>query len=131
MQWIRIQLSQKKKRKATGQHGKQKDRGRPPEGRGGSRKKLVSRATLKGFMRGMHGHHGHRGRGGVGTIFCGFSGHVIFGRSPSTQETILLSKIDSQSHIIRTEVFKIYDCDDERETAIKKFDRGPRPRCYL
>ena len=33
MQWIRIQLSQKKKRKATGQHGKQKDRGRPPGGR--------------------------------------------------------------------------------------------------
>ena len=33
MQWIRIQLSQKKKRKATGQHRKQKDRGRPPGGR--------------------------------------------------------------------------------------------------
>ena len=34
-------------------------------GRGvaGSRKKLVSRAALKGFIRGMHGHHGHRGRG--------------------------------------------------------------------
>ena len=28
----------------------------------GSRKKLVSRATVKGFMRGMHGHDGHRGR---------------------------------------------------------------------
>ena len=32
------------------------------EGVAGSRKKLVSRATLKGFMRGMHGHDGHRGR---------------------------------------------------------------------
>ena len=35
------------------------------EGGAGSRKKLVSRATLKGFMRGMHGHDGHRGRGSV------------------------------------------------------------------
>ena len=37
MRWIRIQLSQKKERKATGQHGKQKDRGRPPGGRENSR----------------------------------------------------------------------------------------------
>ena len=28
----------------------------------GSRKKLVSRATLKGFIREMHGHGGHGGR---------------------------------------------------------------------
>ena len=39
----------------------------------GSRKKLVSRATLKGFMRGMHGHDGHRGRGvGSARFFADF-----------------------------------------------------------
>ena len=34
----------------------------------GSRKKLVSRATLKGFMRGLHGHDGHRGREGERSV---------------------------------------------------------------
>ena len=43
------------------------------EGNGaGSRKKLVSRATLKGFMRGMHGHDGHRGMGGSVRFFADF-----------------------------------------------------------
>ena len=44
MQWIRIQLSQKKKRKATGQHGKQKDRGRPP---GGSFLKVILMSSIE------------------------------------------------------------------------------------
>ena len=44
---------------------------RPPAlraaGRGaGSRKKLVSRAALKGFIREMHGHARSRGEGGRG-----------------------------------------------------------------
>ena len=43
-------------------------------------KKLVSRATLKGFMRRVHGHGRSRG-GGFSPIFCEFSGHVVFGRS--------------------------------------------------
>ena len=45
---------------------------RPPARRAaadGSRKKLVSRATLKGFMRVMHGHDGHRVRGGGSVRF--------------------------------------------------------------
>ena len=46
MQWIRIQLSQKKKRKATGQHRKQKDRGRPEGGR--PRSVLVTKVTQNG-----------------------------------------------------------------------------------